>query len=183
MTRAFRALLTGCLVSSSLFIAACDQSPSSASDESETQNLESQSQSNLESFIGCYTVSYGEPAQIKISQQSGAYVMQMKEPERAHRIWDDPEPLEAVPLTMVQKFFSIDPNNIDAMLARPDRVLVLAHVKSAYANIDPLLDSEYLSYIYQGANTIYKVDCDEVNTDILADPHADIVIKQVDEQQ
>lgn len=179
--RMTRAVLTGCLISSSLLLAACNQSPSSASDESEARSPESQS--NLESFIGCYTVSYGEPAQIKVSQQSGAYVMQMKEPERAHRIWDDPEPLEAVPLTMVQKFFSIDPNNIDAMLARPDRVLVLAHVKSAYANIDPLLDSEYLSYIYQGANTIYKVDCDEVNTDILADPHADIVIKQVDEQQ
>ena len=56
---------------------------------------------------------------------------------------------------------------------------MLAHVRPVYANIDPLLDSEYLSYIYRGANTIYRVECDEVNTDVLANPHADIVIDNV----
>ena len=44
---------------------------------------------------------------------------------------------------------------------------------------DPLLDSEYLAYIYRGANTIYRVECDDVNTDILANPHANIVIDNV----
>lgn len=170
--------LTSCLVVTSVLLAACNQSPSTESKEATSQSQDPKQ--NLDTFIGCYTVSYDEPAQIKVSVQSGEFIMQMKEPARANRIWDDPEPLEAIPLTKVRKFFSIDPNNVDAMLARPDRVLVLAHVKSAYANIDPLLDSEYLSYIYRGANTIYKVDCDEVNTDILADPHANIAIKQVE---
>lgn len=137
-----------------------------------------QSKPDLDTFIGCYTVGHGEPAQIKVSQDGDQLIMQMKEPARNQRVWDDPEPLEPVPVSEVRSFFSIDPDNVDAMIARPDRVLVLAHVKSVYANIDPLLDSEYLSYIYRGANTIYKVDCDDINTDIIADPHANIVIKQ-----
>ena len=54
-------------------------------------------------------------------------------------------------------------------------------MKPVYTNIDPLLDSEYLSYIYRGANTIYRVECDDVNTDILANPHANIVIDNVND--
>ena len=109
--------------------------------------------------------------------------MQMKEPASSGRVWDTPEPLEAIENSEVPQFFSIDPDNIDAVIGRPDRVLVLAHAKPAYANIDPLLDSEYLSYIYRGANTIYQVACDEVNTDILANPHANIIIDNVNESR
>lgn len=136
---------------------------------------------DLSVFAGCYTVGYDEPAQIKVSEQEGSWVMQMKEPASANRVWDTPEPLEIVDNSEVRDFFSIDPDNVDAVIARPDRVLVLAHVKPVYVNIDPLLDSEYLSYIYKGANTIYRVDCDEVNTDILSNPHANIVIDNVNE--
>lgn len=136
---------------------------------------------DLSVFEGCYTVSFDEPAQIKVSEQKGAWVMQMKEPASANRVWDSAEPLELVDSSEIPKFFSIDPDNVDAVIARPDRVLVLAHVKPVYANIDPLLDSEYLSYIYKGANTIYRVECDEINTDILADPHANITIDNANE--
>ena len=139
-------------------------------------------QTDLSVFAGCYTVSYDEPAQIRVSEQEGSWVMQMKEPSSANRVWDDPEVLELVDNSEIPNFFSIDPDNVDAVIARPDRVLVLAHVKPVYANIDPLLDSEYLSYIYRGANTIYRVECDEVNTDILANPHADIVIDNVNQK-
>ena len=136
---------------------------------------------DLSVFEGCYTVSFDEPAQIKVSEQKGAWVMQMKEPASANRVWDSAEPLELVDSSEIPKFFSIDPDNVDAVIARPDRVLVLAHVKPVYANVDPLLDSEYLSYIYKGANTIYRVECDEINTDILADPHANITIDNANE--
>lgn len=132
-------------------------------------------------FVGCYTVSHDEPAQIKVSQLNGIWVMQMKEPARSNRVWDDPEPLEVIDNSDIPQFFSIDPDNVDAVIGRPDRVLVLAHVKPSYATMDPLLDSEYLSYIYRGANTIYRVECDEVNTDILANPHANLVIDNVDD--
>lgn len=161
-------------VSSMLFLTACNDN----NIQTETQVAEAV---DLSIFEGCYTVSNDEPAQIKISQQDGAWVMQMKEPASAKRVWDNPEPLEVIENSDVSKFFSIDPNNVDAVIGRPDRVLVLAHVKSAYANIDPLLDSEYLSYIYRGANTIYRVECDDVNTDILANPHADIIVDNVNE--
>ena len=132
-------------------------------------------------FAGCYTVSHDEPAQIKISEQAGAWVMQMKEPVSANRVWDTPEPLEVLDKAQVSKFFSIDADNVDAMIARPDRMMVLAHVKPVYATMDPLLDSEYLSYIYKGANTIYQVECDEINTDILANPHDNITIENVND--
>lgn len=162
------------VVTSTLFLTACNDSNT----PTETKVAEA---ADLSIFEGCYTVSNDEPAQIKVSQQDGTWVMQMKEPASAKRVWDNPEPLEVIENSDIPQFFSIDPDNVDAVIGRPDRVLVLAHVKPVYANIDPLLDSEYLSYIYRGANTIYRVECDDVNTDILANPHADIIIDNVDE--
>ncbi|WP_230656479.1 hypothetical protein [Psychrobacter sp. I-STPA10] len=136
-------------------------------------------EADFDAFAGCYTVTYGEPAQIKISKQADGWVMQMKEPARKNRVWDMPEPLQEVDKRQIGQYFSIDGQHVTAMIGRPDRVLVLAHVTEAYTNIDPLLDSQYLAYIYQGANTIYKVPCDNTNTDIVANPHANIIIEQV----
>ena len=168
-------LMVAITVSSALFLSACNDSNTPA----DTKQV--QTTADLSIFEGCYTVSHDEPAQIKVSQQGGAWVMQMKEPASAKRVWDDAEPLEVIANSDIPTYFSIDPDNVDAVIGRPDRVLVLAHVKPVYANIDPLLDSEYLSYIYRGANTIYRVECDEVNTDILANPHSNIVIDNVNE--
>lgn len=164
------ATVTAC---SALLLVGCDSTDNNISTTTADSEVAA-TKPDLSIFAGCYTVSHDEPAQIKVSEQNGAWVMQMKEPASANRVWDTPEPLEVLNNSDVPKYFSIDPNNIDAVIGRPDRVLVMAHVKTAYANIDPLLDSEYLSYIYKGANTIYRVECDEVNTDILANPHANI---------
>ena len=161
-------------VSSAFFLAGCNDTNTTSVDKNTTTT-----EPDLSVFEGCYTVSSDEPAQIKVSQRDGAWVMQMKEPASAKRVWDTPELLEVVDKSQIPEFFSIDPDNVDAVIGRPDRVLVLAHVKPVYANIDPLLDSEYLSYIYKGANTIYRVECDDINTDILANPHANIIIDNV----
>lgn len=123
-------------------------------------------------FSGCYTVSHDEPAQIKVSQQQQGLVMQMKEPKSANRVWDDPEPLEVMPMDKVSKYFSVDPKNVEGIIGRPDRVLVMAQVKQAYVNIDPTLDSQYLGYILQGANTIYKVECDDTPAEELSESAA-----------
>ena len=171
----FSHLMIALAASSMLFLSACNDSNTQA----DTEKVETVA--DLSIFEGCYTVSRDEPAQIKVSQQGGGWVMQMKEPASAKRVWDDAEPLEVLAKSDIPTYFSIDPDNVDAVIGRPDRVLVLAHVKPVYANIDPLLDSEYLSYIYRGANTIYRVECDDVNTDILANPHANIVIDNVND--
>lgn len=168
-------LMAAVAASSMLFLTACNDSNT----QSDTKQIETAA--DLSIFEGCYTVSHDEPAQIKVSQQDGAWVMQMKEPANSGRVWDSPEPLETIANSDIPTYFSIDPDNVDAVIGRPDRVLVLAHVKPVYANIDPLLDSEYLSYIYRGANTIYRVECDDVNTDILTNPHANIIIDNVNE--
>lgn len=167
-------LLASIATCSVLLLAGCDNTATTAPEVLD-------SKPDLSVFAGCYTVSHDEPAQIKVSEQNGTWVMQMKEPASAKRVWDTPEPLEVLDNSEIPKFFSIDPDNIDAVIGRPDRVLVMAHVKPVYANIDPLLDSEYLSYIYKGANTIYRVECDEINTDILANPHANLIINNVNE--
>ena len=172
--KTFTPLLVTAVVSSAMFLTACNDSDT-------LDETAAVVPADLSVFEGCYTVNHDEPAQIKVSQQNDAWVMQMKEPASAKRVWDDAEPLEVIENRDVPKFFSIDPENVDAVIGRPDRVLVLAHVKPVYANIDPLLDSEYLSYIYKGANTIYRVECDDVNTDILANPHANIVVDNVKE--
>jgi len=173
-------LVAVCITASSaLFLTGCNDTSTTSVDNNAANATATEP--DLSVFEGCYTVSNDEPAQIKVSQQDGAWVMQMKEPASAKRVWDNPEPLEVLDNSQIPKYFSIDPDNIDAVIARPDRVLVMAHVKPVYANIDPLLDSEYLAYIYKGANTIYRLDCDEINTDILANPHANIVIDNVNE--
>jgi len=169
-------LTVGIAVSSALFLTACN-------DSDKQLGTEKAAPVDLSIFEGCYTVGNGEPAQIRVSQQDGSWVMQMKEPESAKQVWDAPEPLELIENSEIPNFFSIDPDNVDAVIGRPDKLLVLAHVKAVYANIDPLLDSQYLSYIYRGANTIYRVECDEVSTDIVGDPHANIVIDNVNESR
>lgn len=169
-------LLVSISACSALLLSGCNNSNDTASDTKAVA-----AQVDLSIFEGCYTVSHDEPAQIRVSEQQGAWVMQMKEPASSGRVWDTPESLEILNSNEIPKFFSIDADNVDAVIGRPDRVLVLAHVKPVYANIDPLLDSEYLSYIYKGANTIYRVECDEINTDILANPHANMVIDNVNE--
>lgn len=164
----FAVMATTVAACSVLFLTGCDRGGSA------TVTKEMPAAAALSVFAGCYTVSHDEPAQIKISEQNGTWVMQMKEAAQAQRVWDEPEALEQVEVSQIPQYFSIDPDNVDAVLARPDRVLVMAHVKPVYANIDPLLDSEYLAYIYKGANTIYKVECDDVNVDMLSNPHGQI---------
>lgn len=155
-------------------LTACDKTDTADINENKENRVEQITSAesikqHVEMFAGCYTVSPDEPAQIKVSQQDNGLVMQMKEPKSANRIWDDPEPLEPISLDKVSKYFSIDANNLDALIARPDRVLVMAKVKQSYVNIDPTLDSEYLGFILQGANTIFKVDCDDTPSEDLAD--------------
>ena len=152
------------VAASSVLLTACDSNSSAQPSGDSEQSAESILQQHSELFSGCYTVSHDEPAQIKVSLQEQGLVMQMKEPKSAKRVWDNPEPLEVLPLDRVPNYFSIDKKNVTALIGRPDQLFVLAHVKEAYANIDPLLDSQYLGYILQGANTIYKVDCDDVAT-------------------
>lgn len=171
MSKKFSLLTASIAACSALLLVGCDSSQQGESTDTVSTNAPA-AQPDLSVFAGCYTVSHDEPAQIKVSEQDGKWVMQMKEPAGANRVWDVPEPLEVMTAKEVPTYFSIDPNNVDAIIGRPDRVLVMAHVKSVYANLDPLLDSEYLSYIYKGANTIYRVECDEVKTDDLANPHS-----------
>lgn len=176
----FAALLLPIVLATSVSMLGCSDNKSPKEPQNETATVSTKT-AELSVFSGCYTVSHDEPAQIKISEQNGAWVMQMKEPKSANRVWDTPEPLEALDKKTLKTYFSIDESNVDAAIARPDKQLVMAHVLPAYARMDPLLDSEYLAFIYKGANTIYKVDCDEVNVDILANPHTNIVIDNVND--
>ena len=171
LSKIYSALL---LSGAALFVAACDKSDTSdpvVTNEtaSDALNSEQSIKQHADMFSGCYTVSQDEPAQIKISQQAQGLVMQMKEPKSANRVWDDPEALEPIALDQVSKYFSIDKNNVEGMIGRPDRVFVVTQVKQAYVNIDPTLDSPYLGSILQGSNTIYKVECDDTPAEDLVE--------------
>ena len=144
------------LTGAALMLNACDKSETTdpvvnTESGAKQQDSEALIKQHAAMFSGCYTVSHDEPAQIKVSQQQQGLVMQMKEPKSANRVWDDPEPLEVMPMDKVSKYFSVDPKNVEGIIGRPDRVLVMAQVKQAYVNIDPTLDSQYLGYILQGA--------------------------------
>lgn len=100
--------------------------------------------------------------------------MQMKEPDGAKTLWDNPEPLDEISVDKAWDYFgvnalSLDKSDVERVLARPDEMMVLAKVKDASQNINPLLDSAYVVYIFKGANTIYQVPCDETPVDIIKD--------------
>ncbi len=120
-----------------------------------------QTKADLSLFASCYTIDDGA-AQIRISKVGYDWMMQMKEPSTANQVWDTAEPLEIISKNQASEFLSIDSNNISASIARPDRMLVLAHIEPVYVNIDPYLNSEYVALIYKGIYEIYQVECDEI---------------------
>lgn len=154
------------ILMSGLFLLAC----SNTSSDNKAADKALGNPDDMTHFLGCYTASHDEPAQIKISQSHGDWVMQMKESSGKKNIWDNPEPLQAISVDSAWEYYKInglglEKSDIDQVLARPDRILVLAHIKAATKNTNPFLDSEYIAYIFKGANTIYKVECDETPFD------------------
>lgn len=137
---------------------------------SNTQSAQSQTALDRnDPMVGCYTVSYSEPAQIKISLQPTAqgeqYVMQMRQFNDTKQGWDNPEPMQVLESSdkSLPKYFDIKADEhqyLEKVIARPDRVFVLAKVTDSFASLNPQFDSPYLGYIYKGSNTIYKVSCD-----------------------
>ena len=123
-------------------------------------------------FTGCYTIKADSPAQIKISQANGQWVMQMKEPKGSENTWDKPEALTVMDNAKAWEFFGVntlglDNSDVEQVLARPDNMMLLAKVKSASKNVNPLLDSEFVVYIFRGSNTIYPVACDDTPISII----------------
>ncbi|OOR90250.1 hypothetical protein B0181_04895 [Moraxella caviae] len=165
------------LIITACTLAACSEpQPVNEPKLASSQPLVKQSDGALSSviadFIGCYTVSHDEPAQIKLSEKDGKLVMQMKEAANKGRVWDSPEPLEALSMAKGWQYFNVnaldlDSQDVSAVVARPDGMMALAKVRAEAANVNPLLDSEYVAYIVRGTNTIYKVACDDTPTDLL----------------
>lgn len=115
-------------------------------------------------LVGCYTVSKSEPAQIKISQTDGQYAMQMRRFNQADQDWDNPEPMQVLANNSdeIKTYFGIKTGEskfLQKVIARPDRVFVLAKLDDSFASLNPQYDSPYLGYIYKGSNTVYKVSC------------------------
>lgn len=115
-------------------------------------------------LVGCYTVSHDEPAQIKISKTGEQYAMQMHQFNDPSKDWDNPEPMQVLNTndSELTKYFDIkkgESQYFDKVIARPDRVFVLAKITDSFASINPQYDSSYLGYIYKGSNTVYKVSC------------------------
>lgn len=131
---------------------------------------------NGRDFVGCYTIKQDTPAQIKVSKEADHYVMQMKEPKGAGRVWDNPEPLEMLDIDEAWTFFAVNhldlnKSDVEAVIARPDKMMALAKVKDSVKNINPHLDSAHVVYIFKGSNTIYQVACDETPLDIIKPVH------------
>lgn len=132
-------------------LSACQKpSPKSVQSSNESQD----------SLVGCYTVSHDEPAQIKISKNGNEYVMQMREFNDPNKNWDNPAPMQTLDKAEIQQYFNVEVDYVENVIARPDRMFVLAHLYDSYVSLNPHLDSNYLGFIYKGSNTIYKVACE-----------------------
>ena len=155
-----------CVLSLNLLACSKPQNPSSARDTSSTQSTASN-----DVFVGCYTVSHSEPAQIKIikngdSKSGESYAMQMREFNDPTKNWDKPEAMQVIATDSpdIQKYFDIKADEhqyLEKVIARSDRVFVLAKITDSFASLNPQFDSPYLGYIYKGSNTVYKVACEQ----------------------
>ena len=153
----------------SLNLAACNkpQSPATtSSDGAKPSPALSQSAASDDVFVGCYTVSHTEPAQIKIIKNGDNYAMQMREFNDPSKNWDKPEAMQVIATDSpnIQKYFDIKADEhqyLEKVIARPDRVFVLAKITDSFASLNPQFDSPYLGYIYKGSNTVYKVACEQ----------------------
>ena len=156
-----------CVLSLNLSACSKPQNPTSASNETTA----TQSADSNDVFVGCYTVSHSEPAQIKIikngdSKSGESYAMQMREFNDPTKNWDKPETMQVIANDSpdIQKYFDIKAGEnkyLEKVIARPDRVFVLAKITDSFASLNPQFDSPYLGYIYKGSNTVYKVDCEQ----------------------
>ncbi|MDO5651305.1 MAG: hypothetical protein Q4G13_04115 [Moraxella sp.] len=153
-----------------VLLVGCDKP---ASDSTATQTSHAAQTNAITDFVGCYTTTKDTPALIKVNYQEGNWSMQMKEPSKSTP-WDNPEPLSVISVDEGWQYFAVnaiglDKANVTHMLARPDRIMVLARLDSAAKNINPQLDSDFVAYIFQGSNTIYQVACDDTPMDIIKD--------------
>lgn len=141
-------------------LTACQKTPTSADS---TQSLTAVT-AQQDTLAGCYTVTHTEPAQIKISRHGDNYSMQMRQYNDPSKDWDTPTPMQVLSSddAEIGKFFDINAGEhsyVEKVIARPDRVFVLAKITDSFASLNPQYDSPYLGYIYKGSNTIYKVSC------------------------
>lgn len=143
-----------------LFLTACHPT--------KTQQL---SDNMMDNLAGCYTVSHSEPAQIKINHEKtdngDKYTMQMREFNDPAKNWDTPTPMQILPNNSpeIQQFFDIKAGEhqfVEKVIAREDKMFVLAKVTDSFARLNPQFDSPYLGFIYKGSNTIFKVSCDNL---------------------
>lgn len=165
-----RHLLFGIFI---LMLSACQQPNDSSINIQTNQSVGEQATDDTSAFVGCYTIDKHKPAQIKITHDGNAYFMQMKEPKGASTIWDQPETIYSLDIDSAWEFYkvnalSLDKSDIEMVIARPDHMMVLAKVKSSTININPLLDSPYVVYIFRGSNTIYQVECDDEQLNIIS---------------
>ena len=148
-------------------LTACGEKPVN----SDSTNNKTQADAKDE-FVGCYTINKDTPAQIKISKNQDGYVMQMKEPRGAKTLWDNPESLKKVEPEQAWNFFRVNAldfgkDDVQAVIMRPDNMMVLTKVKDASKNVNPKLDSDFVVHIFGAVNTIYAVDCDDKQIDIV----------------
>lgn len=148
-------------------LSACQKQQNPTSQEAQTPSTPAQ-----DVFVGCYGIHKDKPAQIKISLDNNQYTMQMKEPASAKTVWDKPESLKLISTDEAWDFFGVNQldlnkSDVESVIARPDKMMVLAKVKSVAQHINPHLDSPYVVYIFKGSNTIYQMPCDDTPLDII----------------
>lgn len=152
---------------SMLMLVAC-QKPADADKavSADAQQTDMKADAKTDALAGCYTVSQDEPAQIRINQTADGFSMQMKEEGDKSSQWDKPEPLKSLSIDEGWTYFQmnaldLNKSDVSQIIARPDGVMVLAHIKDTAKNVNPRLDSEYVMYIVHGSNTVYQVPCDD----------------------
>ena len=149
-------------------ISGCSQSDSGSQQTHQTSAPTNSAHTapSKDSLVGCYTDSHSEPAQIKIIKNGDNYAMQMREFNDPKKGWDKPEAMQllASDSPEIQKYFDIKADEhkyLEKVIARPDRVFVLAKITDSFASLNPQYDSPYLGFIYKGSNTVYQVACEQ----------------------
>lgn len=140
--------------------------------ESAKEQTATQATAQTSEFVGCYGIQKDGIAQIKINHTDGVYTMQIKEPDGAKTLWDKSEALQTLSTEQAWALFKDNPlqltsNDLGQTIARVDKLMALSKVSEAVGNVNPLLDGDYVVYLFGDVNVMYQLPCDDVPLDLV----------------
>lgn len=107
-------------------------------------------------MLGCYATHARKPAEFRIEQQQGRYLVSFNRDEQWQR---DPTALQVSTRADIARFFKDDADQIDKALVHPNGGFGIFHFNAGATLKGKAKDSDYMALVLIGAGPVFKVRC------------------------